>query len=81
MGNVLISLDEKHELMLRRLAKDHYSGKKGSLRTIIEEGIDEVARKDKRRLAVEKMLAHMRKGMSLGLGKRKAYESRDEIYD
>ncbi len=78
---MLISLDDTHERLLRRLAKERHEGRKGSIRAVVEEGIDELAKKAHKELAVERMLARMRKGMSLGFGKGKAYESRNELYD
>ena len=37
VGHVMISLDEEHEVLLRRLAKERHGGGKGSISAIVEE--------------------------------------------
>ncbi|OIO26652.1 hypothetical protein AUJ14_01380 [Candidatus Micrarchaeota archaeon CG1_02_55_22] len=80
MGNVLVSLDEAHDKLLRRLAARR-GGKKGDLSNVVAEGLDELARSDAKEASREQLFALMRKGFDLGLKGKKVYESRDEIYD
>jgi hypothetical protein len=81
VGNVLISLDEKHERLLRRLVEEKHQGRRGAISAVVAEGIDAVAEKSHRRAAAKRLIEGMRKGVDFGLRGRKAYESRDEIYD
>ncbi|MBI3588203.1 hypothetical protein HY995_03725 [Candidatus Micrarchaeota archaeon] len=81
MGNVMVSLDERHELLLRTMAREVNGGKKGSLSKVIEAGIDELAKRGKRIRAAKSQIAMMKKGFNLGLGDRKIYETRGELYD
>jgi hypothetical protein len=81
MGTVLISLATEQENVLRRLAMELYGGKKGALSAVVSAGIDELAAKDKRQLAIEHQLALMKKGFDFGLKGRKPYENRSDLYD
>ena len=81
MGNVLVSLDSEKELLLRRFAKELYSNKKGSISMVVSRSLDELAKKDRKLRAAKHQLALMKKGFSLGLKNKKAYEERGEIYD
>lgn len=80
MGNVLVSLDEEHDKLLRRLAARR-GGRKGDLSNVVAEGLDELARSDAKEASREQLFALMRKGFDLGLKGKKVYESRDELYD
>lgn len=81
MGDVLVSLGAQDEALLRRLAREKYDGKKGSLSNVVSEAVNELAKKDKRSMAIKRQLALMKKGFDLGLKGGRAYKTRDEIYD
>ena len=80
MGNVLVSLDDEHEELLRTLTKERYGGKKGSMSKVVQAALDELKKNAKRETAKKKLLQMLEKGLDLGF-KGKAYESRDELYD
>ena len=82
MGNVLVSLDDADERLLRRLAKSRYGGRRGAIQKIVTEGLREVESKDGRKAAVRRLLSSMEEGLNFGLkGDEKPYRSRDELYD
>ena len=81
MGNVLLSLGDEDEALLRRLARDRKGGKKGALKDLVSEAVRELAKKDARITAVRRQIALMDEGFDLGLGSRKAYGSRGELYE
>lgn len=77
MGNVMISLDDEDEMLLRKLAQERYGGKKGSLSTVIQEALHKLKGQDR-----EKDIADFIKMLKTGLKfKYKMYKNRDEIYD
>ncbi len=80
MGNVLVSLDEKHEALLRQLAQEKYGSKKGSVSAVVVEALDELKQKEKKEMATKQLLALMEKGFNLGF-KGTAYKTRDELYE
>ncbi len=83
MGDVLISLDDKTEKMLRKLAKERYGGKKGSLSEAVTGAIVDSYENSvkKRREAVAELVRIMKKGIDLGLkGDEKPYERRSDLY-
>ncbi len=80
MGNVLLSLGAEDEALLRRLAREKFEGKKGALSEVVSEAVHELARKDARMKSAKSLIEKARRGFDLGLGKRKVYESRDELY-
>lgn len=77
----MISLTEDKEKILRNLAHTVYGGRKGSLSTVIEDALEEMARRDKKLRAAKHQIALMKKGFNLGLRDKKAYEKRSDIYD
>lgn len=81
VGNVLVVLDDEKERLLRELAREKYNGKKGAISATVAEGIEALAKKDKRFKAIENQLALMEKGFDFGLKNKKAYTKRSEIYD
>ena len=82
MGNVLVSLDDADERLLRKLANERYGGRRGAIQKIVAEGIREVESKDERKAAVQRLLSSMKEGFNLGLkGDQKPYQTRDELYD
>lgn len=84
MGTVLISLDEKHEALLRQLAQEKYSSKKGSVSAIVEEALDKVKEEEmacmEKEAAKQKLKGMIKKGLNLGF-KGKVYGNREELYD
>jgi len=86
MGNVFISLDENHEELLRKLAQEEYGGKKGSISLIMQRALDVLKQKQenvqKRLEARQKLLLRIKNARKLNMLKnKKAYESRDELYE
>ena len=78
MGNVLISLDEEHEKLLRDLAQEKYQGKKGSISMVVSNALDN-AKKDDDMVEFEKHIERLKKkGIASGY---KMYKKRSEIYD
>lgn len=78
---MMISLDDVQEMKLRELAKEKYGDKKGSISEFVSDAIDLAEKEEKRMHAVKRTLARMKKGFDFGLNGRRAYRSRDEIYD
>jgi len=76
MGNVLISMDDEYEALLRELARKKYGGKKGALRMVVQEALEKLDQKSDEAARLE-FIARLRKGHSF---KYKMYKSRDEIY-
>ena len=83
MGNVLISLDEEHEKLLRKLSQSEHDGKKGSLSAVVGEALEKLfhaklAEKNKEN-DFDLFIDNLKKG---GLKtKYKMYSKRSEIYD
>lgn len=77
MGNVMISLDEDHEELLRKLAREKYGGKKGSLSEVVKEALEKMKEKD-REDAIAEFKELLKKGIK---GKYIMYKKRSEIYD
>ena len=77
MGNVMISLDEDHEELLRKLAREKYGGKKGSLSEVVKEALEKMKEKS-RKQQVDGLILLLKKGLK---GKYKMYKQRSEIYD
>jgi len=78
MGNITIALENEDELKLRRLAKQKFDGKKGSLAKVVSEGINKLNEEEKRTLAREKLLEMMKKGYRMG---KMTIKHRSELYD
>ena len=81
MGNIIISLDDKRESELRKIAREEFGGKKGSISAVIAEALDELKKRNRRQKAINNTIKIMEKGFDLGIGKNKVYEKRDDIYD
>ena len=82
MGVVMVSLDERHEALLRQLATYRYQGRKGALSKVVESALDREAAEDAHLAKVEAAVAHMRKGFITGVPKDwVAYKSRAELYE
>jgi hypothetical protein len=75
MGNVMISLDDEHEALLRRLAREKHSGKKGSLSNVVSQALDKEREPSP---SIADFLDFLRRGVK---GKYKMYSKRDELYD
>ncbi|MEK6981704.1 MAG: hypothetical protein AABX38_02130 [Candidatus Micrarchaeota archaeon] len=85
MSNVYITLDDKHEKMLRQLAQEKYQSKKGAISEVVQEAIEnlkeiEFSKKEKNR-AKARLLEKLDKGFDFGLKGRKAYNKRNDLYD
>ncbi len=81
MGNVMISLGDDKEMLLRNLAQEMYGGKKGAISAVVLHALEEVAVKNKRMRAARHQIALMKTGFNLGLKNKKVYNTRNEIYD
>jgi len=77
MGNVMISLDDDYEALLRKLAQEKYGGKKGSLSEIVQEALTKMQDKS-RTEEISEFKKMLEKGFK---GKYKMYKNRSEIYD
>lgn len=81
MGNVLISLDDEAEKLLRKLAENRYANTKGSLSYTVKDALvdlDLKEKEEKRLQAVQNLIKIMDKGLISGY---KMYKNRNEIYD
>ncbi len=77
MGNVIVSLDDEYEDMLRRLARERYNGKKGSLSQVVKDALERMAQGSH-----ENLKEDFKKALAKGIRfKYKMYSSRSEIYD
>lgn len=76
-----ISFHEDKEKLLRKMAKEQYGDKKGALTAVLEEALDVLQKEKQRQAEVENAIARMKKGFDMGLGNRKAYEKRSDLYD
>ncbi len=77
MGNVLISMDDDYEALLRQLAQKKYGGKKGALRKVVQEALEKLNSESDEAARLE-FMNFLRKGLSF---KYKMYKNRNEIYD
>ena len=80
MGNVLISLDEDYEALLRRFARERHGARKGAISATVEEALSALSFKEDKEKARKLMFEEMDRGVHLGL-KGKIYNKRDDIYD
>ncbi len=80
MGNVLVSLDDEHEAVLRRLAQEKYGSKKGAVSNVVQDALDKTKDISEKEQAKKRLNQLMETGINLGF-KGKIYESRDELYD
>ena len=78
MGNVMLSIDEDTEKLLRRMAHKRYGGKKGALSKVASEAIRRY-NDDSEEKQREEFFAMLRKGQDLG--GYKMYKNRSELYD
>ena len=78
---MLLSLNDEDEALLRRLAREKYHSKKGALSGVVSEAVHELAGKDRRINSARRLIEKMRRGFDLGLGSKRVYESRGELYD
>lgn len=81
MGAMMISLDDRHEQLLRQLAIHRYGGRKGALSKVMEAALDREAGEDAHMALVEKAVAEMREGIYSAPKGWKPYEHRSELYD
>lgn len=77
MGNVMISLDDEHEALLRKLAQEKHGGKKGSLSSVVSEALEE-AKETGDEIFRKEFVDFLRTGIK---GKYRMYRSRDELYE
>lgn len=77
MGNVMISLDDEYEAILRKLAQEKYGGKKGSISETVSEALKKLQEESRERYADE-FKALLLKGLHF---KYKIYRQRAEIYE
>ncbi len=69
MPQVVLSLEQKYDDKLRRLANTLYGGRKGAMSEVVEAGIEMLERKIKRDKAYKKLLLLSSKSRALGMGK------------
>ena len=75
MVQVVLSLEEKYNVKLRRLANTLYGGKKGAMSEVVEVGLDLLEKKTKRDKAYKKLLSLSAKADALGIGKAEREEA------
>ncbi|HZX20351.1 MAG TPA: hypothetical protein VFF13_05035 [archaeon] len=78
MGNITIGLSDEDELRLRRLARERFSGKKGSLAKTVGIGIRKLEQEKSVESSKNMLLRIMDKGFKLG---KIAAKHRSELYD
>lgn len=85
MGRLLISISKADEALIRKIARQDFGGKKGSISTMVVQAVHEWIRnkqaQKRRNEAADKLRALMKEGIKLDLKGGKAYEKREEIYE
>ena len=76
MGNVMISLDDEYENLLRQLARERYGGKKGSLSEVVQDALSQL--KSEKSIVKERIKKRLNVGLKF---KYEMYKKRSEIYD
>ena len=77
MTQVVLSLEDKYDKKLRRLANTIYSGKKGAMSSVVENGLDLVERELEKKNAYIRLLSEAETAKDLKIGKFK----REEAYE
>jgi len=72
---VVLSLEDKYDEKLRRLAKDLFDGRKGAMSDVVEKGLDLVEEESKRDKAYTKLLKKVRNARAVGIGTFKREEA------
>ncbi len=80
-----ISFNKEDQEIVRHLAENKYGGKKGAITEVLRAGVHLLLEKEQdeveRQKRIKRFRAMMDKGFNAGLGNRKAYEKRDDIYE
>lgn len=66
---VVLSLEDKYDEKLRRLAKDLFQGRKGAMSDVVEKGLDLVEEESRRGKAHAKLLFLVDNARDVGIGK------------
>lgn len=69
MKHILLSLNDRGNARLQRLASEEYEGKKGALSQTVEEALEEFEINKKQRTAIKKLIAFARQDHDLGVGR------------
>ncbi len=75
-----ISIKNDNETNVRRWAQEDFGGKKGAISAVIDAAVETYAKEKARQKSVDRMVAHMKKGL-FDLKGKKAYEKREDLYD
>ena len=78
MGNITLSLEDKQEEKLRRIAKHKYGGKKGSMSKVVGEAIAKLEEDEKRERAKQSLLRKLSTGFEMG---KILYKNRAELHE
>ncbi len=79
MSDVLISLDDEEEKMLRELSQKIYKGKKGGLSRVVAEALNLFYSTNiGHKATLDRLVKTMERGYNLGY---KKYEKRGELYE
>lgn len=78
MGNITVSVTDRTESSIRRMAKEKFEGRKGALGKVIDEAIEKIEKEDERLEARKQMLKMMEKGFDMG---KILYKERGELYE
>lgn len=69
MTQIVLSLEEKSNKKLRKLANELYGSRKGALSEVVEAGIDLVEKEMRRKSAYSKLLYEAKTARNIGIGK------------
>ncbi len=78
MGTITMSFEKEDEERIRRLAKERYGGRKGSMSKVVVEGVSKLEGESKKEKSKRELIELMRKGIYMGGIKIK---HRSELYD
>lgn len=78
MGNLTMSFEKEDEERIRRLAKEKYGGRKGSLSRVVNEGMSHLEEESRKERARQSLLRKLEKGFDMG---KILYRNRAELHE
>ncbi len=80
-----ISIKNESEKKIRQWAQEEFGGKKGAIGEVVDALVESYEKEKQRQVEQEKRIkrfrAMMDKGFKMGLGNKKPYEKREDIYE
>lgn len=80
-----VSFNKEDQQLVRKLAEKKYGGRKGAITDVLRDAVRLLAVKDledaERQRRIKRFRAFLDRGLKGGLGDRKAYGSRDDLYE